>query len=337
MKRIIFNLGVVILGLSLIREGYAFWLSGPESIYIGERPSPPRSPGAPKTTDPTFILVADSFVDDKNEPTRVTGAEFSHGEGVVTKMVQKFQEILQGNPKIPPTILQLATFEGKTLALYDANGPITDPNQIPQGARRIIVLLADIPGEEQVKGRWVFSGDAVYKTLVNALEQLKQMGAAVVVNLSMSAEDPAPVLEELIKTYKGVLFVASAEGYPGKYAKDLSNVLGVGNTGSSADLKNNTIYAEGYVEIPGRGSARGSSFSTSQATILGALVWQMNPNINSSDLRNILVTPAFQTNADPPGELNPQGSLEMVENYTPIPVWGSSPIFPEQSYFGFLW
>lgn len=338
MKKIILIIGVVVLSFSLLKEGYAFWLTGLEgSIPSWGEKTPSRSPGAPKTTDPTFILVADSFVDDEGNSTKVIGADFSHGEGVVMTMVQKFQEILQENPRIPPTILQLATFEGKTLALYDANGPITDPNQIPQGARRIIVLLADIPGEKLENGRRQFPGDAVYKTLVNALEQLEKMGAAVVVNLSMSAQEPAPVLEDLMKTYKNTLFVASANGYPGNYAESLPNVLAVGNTSERSDLNKYTVYAEGYVEIPGRGSARGSSFAVPKASLLAALAWQRNPNINSSDLTKILVEPAFETNADPPGLLNPQGSLEMAENYTSpaIPLWGSTPLF--DSPFGFLW
>ncbi|MCM8779266.1 MAG: hypothetical protein NC834_05760, partial [Candidatus Omnitrophica bacterium] len=97
-------------------------------------------------------------------------------------------------------------------------------------------------------------------------------------------------------------------------------------------------YAEGYVEIPGKGSARGSSFAVPKAVMTAALAWQVNGNINSGQLREIIVAPTLEANADPPGRLNSQASLEMAKNYTPsfFPVWGS-PSFDFHQPFGFLW
>jgi len=330
----------------------AFWFSGPGgyvNVPLPQEATSPTTQSPTLNTNTVFVLTADSFVDDQGNPLNLRNTSFSHGMGVVTKQIETFQKIAQSDPGLSSTILQIATFDGKTLAIYDANGPIADPSKISPDSKRIVIFIADIQGDTVNKdtGKISFSADSVYKTLTSALEALKKTNSPVLVNLSLSAGEPVQALQDLMSSYPNALFVASADGWPGNYAENLNNVVSVGST---SDPKNgatkNTVYAEGRVEVTNQETglpetAYGRSFAVPQGVITAALAWQQNGNLSAADVKNIIIGPTLVATADSPatGELNPQASVGLAKSFTPSspPIGNVSFQPPTDLTFGFIW
>jgi hypothetical protein len=337
-----------ILFSALSGMAMAFWFGESYVPFLPPRGTTSTSPQTPSLdTSTTFVLTADSFVGDDGKPVTVKGASFSHGMGVVQKQIETFQNIVQAHPELGSTILYIATFDGQTIGAYGANGPITDPSQIPPNSKRIISFIADIQGDtiDEKTGKTSFSADSVYKTLSYALEALKKSNAPIIVNLSLSADSQVQALEDLMNSYPNALFVASAGGWPGNYAATLNNVIAVGSTSDSREgTGKNIVYAPGRVEVvnPSTGvpeSAYGRSFSVPQAVMTAALAWQQNGNFSSADVKNIIIGPTLVATADSePGILNPQASLELTKSYTPsTPNVGIVNLPPSGFEFGFIW
>ena len=147
-------------------------------------------------------------------------------------------------------------------------------------------------------------GQAKVSTVVSALDEAYNRGVKVV-QISLSTNQYSTTLQKAIKQAqdRGILIVSSA-GNSGinelRFPAAYSDVIAVGSVSQSKELESYSTIGD-FVGLvaPGTGilttsknqayaNVSGTSFSTPQVAGAASLVWSINPNLSSDEVREIL-------------------------------------------------
>lgn len=180
------------------------------------------------------------------------------------------------------------------------------------------------------------SGQARVSTVVNAFDTAYEKGAKII-HISLSTNQYSRTLEAAVQEAhaRGIL-VVSTSGNTGKdqirYPSGFDGVIGVGAVNAKNELESYSTTGE-HVSLvaPGTGifttnpksqykSVTGTSFAAPQVTGTAALIWAVNPELTSDEVRSILFKSATDLGNNGRdyqyghGLLNTEKAVELAEN-----------------------
>ncbi|MBI3590727.1 MAG: S8 family serine peptidase [Candidatus Melainabacteria bacterium] len=179
------------------------------------------------------------------------------------------------------------------------------------------------------------SGQARVSTVVSALDKAYSKGVKIV-QISLSTNQFSQVLKDAVAQAqaRGIL-VVSTSGNSGanelRYPAAFDGVIGVGAVNQSREIESYSTTGE-HVALVAPGSSiyttslssgyaavSGTSFAAPQVAGAAALIWSVAPNLNSSEVRDILIKSAIdlgEAGKDPVygyGLLNTEAAVEIAK------------------------